>query len=134
MRPPIRGTARSVGVTARKGSMAGKWARLRADLNLTLRRGAWYRITRLDPLQAVVEVRGGRSLEVPAAFLQVTDRPPRQWSVVPRPSDAVRVPQHWGDRYAVCPSCNSRQPISGRPRRMACERCRGEFAVAWTTP
>jgi hypothetical protein len=112
--------------------MAGKWARLRADLNLRLRRGAWYRIARLDPLQAVVEVRGGRSLAVPAAFLQVIDGPPRQWSIVRRPSDAVRVPEHWGDRYAVCPSCNGRQPVSGRPRRMACERCRGEFDVAWT--
>lgn len=111
--------------------MAGKWARLRADLNLKLRRGAWYRITRLDPLQAVVEVRGGRSLEVPAAFLQVIDSPPRHWSIVPRPSDAVRVPLSWGDRYAVCPSCNARQPITGHPRRMACGRCRGEFDVAW---
>src|SRR2546421_6637454 len=37
-------------------SMSGMWARLRADLNVKLRRGAWYRITRLDPLQAVLEV------------------------------------------------------------------------------
>jgi len=47
--------------------MAGMWARLRADLNLKLRRGAWYRITRLDPLQAVLEV-GGRLLEIPSRF------------------------------------------------------------------
>jgi len=39
--------------------MAGMWARLQADLNVKLRRGAWYRITRLDPLKAVLEV-GGR--------------------------------------------------------------------------
>src|SRR6266550_4420147 len=43
--------------------MPGMWARLRADLNLKLRRGAWYRITRLDPLQAVLEV-GGRLLGI----------------------------------------------------------------------
>src|SRR5213082_1336475 len=49
--------------------MPGMWARLAADLNIRLRRGAWYRITQLGPLQAVVEVRG-RSLEVPSAFLQ----------------------------------------------------------------
>jgi len=51
------------------------WARLQADLNVKLRRGAWYRITRLDPLRAVLEV-GGRLLEIPSAFLQVIERPP----------------------------------------------------------
>ena len=50
--------------------MTGMWARLQADLNLKLRRGAWYRITRLDPLRAVLEV-GGHLLEIPSAFLQV---------------------------------------------------------------
>ena len=58
--------------------MAGMWARLQADLNVKLRRGAWYRITRLDPLKAVLEV-GGRLLEIPSAFLQVIERPPRRW-------------------------------------------------------
>ena len=80
---------------------------------------------------SVVEVRG-QSLQVPSAFLQVRESPPRQWTIVPRPSDAVRLPASWGDRYAVCPSCRERQPIAGRPRRMACTRCRGEFDVAWT--
>ena len=111
--------------------MAGMWARLRADLNVKLRRGAWYRITRLDPLQAVLEV-GGRLLEIPSAFLQVIERPPRRWTVVPRPSDAVRLPEGCGDRYAVCPSCRERQSLAGRPRRMKCRRCGAEFEVAWS--
>src|SRR5437660_965718 len=98
--------------------MAGMWARLRADLNVRLRRGAWYRITQLGPLQAVLEVRG-RSLEVPSAFLQVVDSPPRTWSVVARPSDAVRLPPDWGDRYAVCPSCR-RAPPPGPCGTAAC--------------
>ncbi len=110
--------------------MPGMWARLQADLNVQLRRGAWYRITQLGPLQAVVEVRGQR-LEVPSAFLQVVDSPPRTWSVVARPSDAVHLPRDWGDRYAVCPSCRGRQAIDGRPRTMACQRCGGEFRVTW---
>src|SRR2546428_13364767 len=97
--------------------MAGMWARWRADLNLKLRRGAWYRITRLDPLQAVLEV-GGRLLEIPSAFLQVIERPPRRWTVVPRPSDAVRLPEGCGDRYAVCPGCRGRQSPPRRPRRL----------------
>jgi hypothetical protein len=107
------------------------WARLQADLNLKLRRGAWYRIAQLGPLQAVLEV-GGRLLQVPSAFLQVIERPPRKWSVVPRPDDAVHLPENWGDRYAVCPSCRARQPLAGRPRRMRCGRCRGDFDVAWS--
>lgn len=111
--------------------MAGMWARLRADLNVRLRRGAWYRITQLGPLQAVVEVRG-KALQVPSAFLQVIDSPPRVWSIVPRPSDAVRLPRDWGDRYAVCPSCRARQALEGRPGRMVCQRCSGEFKVGWT--
>jgi hypothetical protein len=111
--------------------MAGMWARLQADLNLKLRRGAWYRITQLDPLQAVVEV-GGRLLPIPSAFLQVLERPPRKWSVVPRPSDAVHLPAGCRDRYAVCPSCRERQALGGRPRRMRCQRCDGDFEVAWS--
>ena len=110
--------------------MSGMWARLQADLNVRLRRGAWYRITQLGPLQAVVEVRG-RSLAVPSAFLQVVGSPPRTWSVVTRPSDAVHLPRNFGDRYAVCPSCRARQAIGGRPRSMACQRCGGEFRVTW---
>src|SRR5258708_26314466 len=97
--------------------MAGMWGRLRSDLNLKLRRGALYRITRLDPLQAVLEV-GGRLLEVPSAFLQVIERPPRRWTVVPRPNDAVHLPADCGDRYAVCPSCRERQSVPRRPRPM----------------
>ena len=110
--------------------MSGMWARLQGDLNVRLRRGAWYRITQLGPLQAVVEVRG-RSLAVPSAFLQVVDSPPRTWSVVTRPSDAVHLPRNFGDRYAVCPSCRARQAIGGRPRSMACQSCGGEFRVTW---
>ncbi len=111
--------------------MAGMWARLQADLNLKLRRGAWYRIARLDPLRAVLEV-GGRLLEIPSAFLQVIERPPRRWSVVPRPSDAVRLPEGCNDRYAVCPSCRERQSLAGRPRHMTCRRCGEDFDVAWS--
>lgn len=110
--------------------MAGMWARLQADLNVRLRRGAWYRVTQLGPLQAILEV-CGHALQVPSAFLQVSEAPPRRWSVVPRPEDAKRVPRSWGDRYAVCPSCRERQPIAGRPRRMTCGRCHGEFEVGW---
>src|SRR2546429_8665181 len=92
--------------THRGEAMTGMWARLQADLNLKLRRGAWYRIARLDPLRAVLEV-GGRLLEIPSAFLQVIERPPRRWSVVPRPNDAVRLPERSEERR-VGKECRSR--------------------------
>ena len=105
--------------------------RLQADLNVKLRRGAWYRITQPGPLQTVLEV-AGRLHQIPSAFLQVVERPPRKWTVVPRPEDAIHLPANWGDRYAVCPSCRERQPLGGHPRRMACNRCHGDYEVAWS--
>jgi hypothetical protein len=107
-----------------------QWARLQTDLNLQIRRGAWYRIRQLGSLEAVIEVRG-QQLLVPAPFIEIIERPPRRWTVVPRPRDAVRLPPEWGNRYAVCPSCRERQQIVGRPRRMTCQRCRIEFHVGW---
>src|SRR5881397_559044 len=83
------------------GNGNGKhWARLQADLNCKLRRGAWYRVRELGPLEAVVEVKG-KALPVPCAFLKVVEVPPRRWTIVPRPHDAVRYPASWGTRYAV---------------------------------
>ena len=107
-----------------------QWARLQTDLNIQLRRGAWYRIRLLGALEAVIEVRG-RQLQVPTPFIEVIGKPPRKWTVVSRPRDAVHLPPDWGDRYAVCPSCRERQQIVGRPRLMTCQRCRAEFYVGW---
>ncbi len=107
-----------------------QWARLQANLNIRLRRGAWYRIRQAGPLQVVLEVRG-QTVQVPAAFLQIIETPPRRWTVVARPDDAVRLPSSWGDRYAVCPSCRERQPIDGRPGAMRCNRCRESFDIDW---
>jgi hypothetical protein len=81
-------------------------------------------------LQVVLEVRG-QTLQVPAAFLQIIETPPRRWTVVARPDDAVRLPSSWGDRYAVCPSCRERQPIDGHPAAMRCNRCRESFDIEW---
>jgi len=107
-----------------------QWARLQANLNVRLRRGAWYRIRQLGPLQVVLEVRG-QGLQVPAAFLQIIETPPRRWTVVARPDDAKRLPPSWGDRYAVCPSCRERQPLEGHPAAMRCNRCRNSFEIDW---
>src|SRR2546430_12625139 len=67
-------------------------------------RSTLFPYTTLFRSQAIIEVRG-RQFEVPAPFIEVIEKPPRKWTVVPRPRDAVRLPANWGDRYAVCPSC-----------------------------
>ena len=77
-----------------------QWARLQTDLNIEIRRGAWYRIRGIGSLQAVIEVRG-QQFAVPMAFLEVIDKPPREWTVVPRPRDAVHMPASLGDLYGV---------------------------------
>ena len=107
-----------------------QWARLQTDLNIEIRRGAWYRIRQLGMLQAIIEV-DGQQREVPTPFIEVVATPPRKWTVVARPRDAVRLPASWGDRYAVCPSCRERQQIVGSPSRMTCQHCRGEYPVGW---
>jgi hypothetical protein len=108
-----------------------RWARLHTDVNLNvrLRRGGWYRVLELRALEAVLDVCGAR-VTLPRPFLEVAETPPRQWTVVPRPRDAVRVPHDWGARYAVCPSCRGRQPVHGLPSTMRCQRCNGLFEIA----
>jgi hypothetical protein len=113
--------------------MAGmRWARLRVDLKLPMRRGAWYLIHDLSPLETLVEV-NNTPLPVPSAFLQIVETPPRQWTVVPRPAGAVRIPETW-TQYVVCPSCRERVQVERRPSVMQCRRCSGTFPVAWDEP
>ena len=111
--------------------MAGmQWARLQANLNIRLRRGAWYRIRQVGPLQAVLEVRG-QPLQVPSAFLQIVETPPRRWTVVPLPRRASWLAAELGTRYGVCPSCRYRAQLEQRARDMTCTRCKGRFEIAW---
>jgi hypothetical protein len=109
---------------------APRWGRLRADVRYPLRRGAWYRITEVTSAEVVVEV-NRRMLPVPRPLVELADAPPRRWTVVERPADAVRMPEGWGDRYLVCPSCRHRSPLHGRPQSMRCPRCYGLFPIAW---
>lgn len=105
------------------------WARLQADLNCNLRRGAWYRLIKADGLAALVDVRG-KPVPVVRAFLQMSNTPPRKWTVVPRPRNVPRsIPV--APHYAVCPSCRDRVSLHGRPSRLMCGRCAVEYAVDW---
>jgi hypothetical protein len=107
-----------------------QWARLNADLNVRLRRGAWYRVLELRPLEAVLDVRGGR-VTVPRPFLEIVGTPPRRWTVVAELRDASQVPPAWGGRYAVCPNCRERQPLERRSNDMRCQRCAGLYEISW---
>ena len=105
------------------------WARLQADVNCKLRRGAWYRLIKAQGLAAVVDVKG-TPVPVVRAFLQMSNTPPRQWTIVPRPRNVPRSVQ-LGEYYAVCPSCRDRVSLRGKPSRLPCGKCGVEFAVNW---
>lgn len=108
-----------------------QWARLKADINCQLRRGAWYPIVRLAPADAVLDVKG-RQVSIARSMLQLASAPPQHWTVVPSPrSYSPRYPASWGARYAVCPNCRDRAQLTGQPAQMRCHRCNGLFDVAW---
>ena len=109
------------------------WARLHSDADVKLRRGAWYRILRLGPLEVVLEV-NHRPLPVSRTLLQIVQTPPSRWTVVPAPRNSVRFPTNWGEAYAVCPGCRERAPLEGKPSNMRCRRCNGLYEVAWNEP
>ena len=108
-----------------------QWARVRGDVNCSIRRGAWYQVVRLTGDTAVLEI-GQRSISVPRELLQIEPFRPRSWSVVPRPSDAVDLPLSWGSRYAVCPSCYERMPLKHRQQQLRCARCGKTQPIDWS--
>ena len=89
------------------------WARVRARAECPLRRGAWYRVVDLTPVEAYLDV-NHRLLHIPRAFVQVLPLRPPLWSIVagPRSGDGAGAPRVYG----VCPSCCSRTPIGGEVR------------------
>lgn len=108
--------------------MALLFARLVAEVPVKLRRGAWYRVVELTELQAILDV-NRRKVGVLRAWLEIRERPPLYWSVVEKPPEQRRVPEHLRGMYGVCPSCRARAPLPKRPKTLACTRCRQEFPV-----
>jgi hypothetical protein len=107
-----------------------QWARLKEDVGCDLRRGAWYKVVRLAPLEAVVDIKG-KAVSVPRDAVELAPAPPLRWSVVPSPKAAPRYPRTWGPEYAVCPNCRDRAALVGNPARLRCARCNNLFEVAW---
>ncbi|HVH68125.1 MAG TPA: hypothetical protein VM716_09680 [Gemmatimonadales bacterium] len=112
---------------ARPGSSIQQWARLQADYDCSLRRGAWYRVLSVSQLEVVVEVHD-KPVMIARPFLELVAVPPRRWTVIERATVSRREPR-LGKRYAVCPSCRERVPLAGRPSRMKCRRCGGVFGL-----
>ena len=110
---------------------AFQWARLKADVKSPLRRGAWYRILKLTPTDAILDVRG-KPVSVRRGDLQLSPTPALRWSVVTSPKNSPRFPTSWGPRYAVCPNCRERARLVGEPAGMRCHRCNGFFEIAWS--
>jgi hypothetical protein len=110
--------------------MAAQWARLEADIESPLRRGAWYPVTRLSATEVVVEI-NRRPTAVLRKHMALHSAPPTAWTVVARPPGAVRVPPSWGDTYAVCPNCRERSRLDNHPANLRCHKCNGYFPVAW---
>ncbi|HET7296044.1 MAG TPA: hypothetical protein VFI66_02820 [Gemmatimonadales bacterium] len=107
-----------------------RWARLRRDVRSVLRRGAWYRVLSMGPEEAVLDV-DNAGVRVAREHLEVSETRPTRWTIVPRPLGAEKVPESWGDVYAVCPSCAARAPVGRPPGEKRCTRCEQSFEVAW---
>jgi hypothetical protein len=104
------------------------WARVVGDVNVRLRRGAWYEVVRLTPDAAILQV-DQQSLSVPRGTVEIAVSRPRQWAVVSRPYDAVDIPISWGSHYAVCPRCRARAQVVGRVTEMECPGCQEIFPI-----
>lgn len=107
------------------------WARVRALVDCPLRRGAWYRVVDLTPVEAFLDV-NHRLLHIPRAFVQILPLRPPMWSVVPGPRDDAGRGTGWERTYGVCPSCCARARLQGAAPTMRCPRCGAVFAVAWS--
>jgi len=110
-----------------------QWARLKENVKTPLRRGAWYRVLKLTPTEATLDVKG-KPVPLPRGELQLSPTPAVRWTVVPAPKNAPRFPATWGTKYAVCPNCRDRAQLEGQPANMRCHRCNGLFEIAWNEP
>jgi len=104
------------------------WARVAGDVNLGVRRGAWYQVVRLTTDAAWLDV-FQRTRSVPRDALEIVTVRPDVWSVVERPYYAVDLPVKWGSRYAVCPRCSLRAALPEHAAEMECPACERVFPL-----
>jgi hypothetical protein len=107
------------------------YARLSENVNLHIRRGAWYRVLKLEDLHATLDV-NKRPVPVATALLEFVKRPPARWTVVQQRASWIAVPPSgFTNEYGVCPSCTERAALRPKVKRMGCPSCKWEFEVAW---
>lgn len=106
-----------------------RWAKVSTNAASTVRRGAWYKVLSISEDEAVIEV-NHRPVVVSRSILEIASVEPSQWSIVPRPPDAIRIPGEWGAVYGVCPGCGERAPLGREASMMECPRCGGVYDIA----
>src|SRR5438034_9505280 len=87
------------------------WARLRADYGCPLRRGAWYRVVSISPLEAVVDV-DQKPVLLPREYVEIVASRPSRWTVVQDPERSPRLPGGMSGRCAARPRRRGR-PAAG---------------------
>ena len=106
------------------GGAFERWARVNADLQSPLRRGAWYPVLSLGSVEVVVEV-NHRPVIVPRSNVEIILHRPEMWSVVKSES---------GGAYGVCPTCTERVPLEAHEGDVPCPHCKGVFPVELDAP
>jgi len=109
------------------------WARLKTDLHLGLRRGAWYRVIREADGQVILDV-DHQPATVLREYLEFVNVRPDRWTIVERTSDATGPAAASGPCYGVCPHCSHRAPLAQPVAQARCANCGGTFLVDWSAP
>ncbi len=100
-------------------------------MDCPLRRGAWYRVVTVTPLEAVVDVQG-ESVSVALPFVEIRTVPPREWTVVRQVQGSPRAPDTLLSGCVVCPSCRHRAVLPfARVSKLRCPGCNQLFPIAW---
>ena len=103
-----------------RGPGLHRWARLRVNALVSLRRGAWYPVLSVGVEEVVVEVHGASTI-LARDLVEIVYERPQMWSVVP---------PEWGGPYLVCPECAERVHQAAITDRFSCPNCGTSFAVA----
>src|SRR3989442_14283802 len=87
------------------------WARVVGDVNMSVRRGAWYEVTRLSHEAATLDVHH-EPRSIPRSTVESVTARPHRWSLGERPYDALDLPMSWGGRYGVYPHSTHPSPVA----------------------
>jgi len=107
------------------------WARVKTDLHLGLRRGAWYRVIRETGSQVILDV-DHRPATILQEYLEFASVRPDRWTIVERPSDVAGAAAGWGQSYGVCPLCTHRASLVHPVVEARCSKCGGTFLIDWS--